>query len=185
MKKQDNLLNKVQSWLTKTGSSLHLSKESGRSYSYLTGKDLLPADFSYEKEHQNLFDYFKNNAFFDGEESLNKTIICRENEAIRGLVTFSCSSVDVEGEKFPLPGVLIGKLLVCSSCKGKGIGSELVKILIAICAEKVKPFIGCRMIIVDSAKEAVGFYENIGFEKIPNRKSGRTVQMYYDLENID
>lgn len=84
----------------------------------------------------------------------------------------------LDGITFPIPCILIWKLLVSNSNQNKWIGSELMYYIMAYCFELSRS-VWIRFIYVDSNKKSVWFYERFGF--IPIETKHRSVSMVFDL----
>lgn len=81
------------------------------------------------------------------------------------------------------PALKICRLATSKSCCGEGIGSMIVKFIIASYRKENKA--GCRFITVDAYSEALPFYYKLGF--LPLSKSDEeasTRLLYFDLESV-
>ena len=81
------------------------------------------------------------------------------------------------------PALKICRLATSKSCRGEGIGSMIVKFIIASYRKENKA--GCRFITVDTYSEALPFYYKLRF--LPLSKSDEeasTRLLYFDLESV-
>lgn len=79
------------------------------------------------------------------------------------------------------PAVKIARLAVDSDFERCGIGTFLMKIILAqvisICDS-----IGCRYLLVDSKLESIGFYEKFEFKVAEKNKKTDFVPMYLNMQ---
>jgi len=81
------------------------------------------------------------------------------------------------------PAVKIGRLAVCESTKGQGLGTQLMDFIKVFFTSNNKT--GCRFIIVDSYDAATRFYELNGFKFLGAKDTkNKTHLMYFDLINF-
>lgn len=132
-------------------------------------------------------------------ENLARTYVIHEvpDGKIVAFITLVCSEVasedplvEAEGLAFPYkhyPAVKIARLLVDKRHRGekngKGFGRKLVDLALGIARTDICPAIGCRFVVVDSKKDAVGFYLRCGFKLVnteDNRNRDEPV-MFIDL----
>ncbi len=113
-----------------------------------------------------------------------------------GYISLLCSNVELSNEEdhpedvddyryTDFPAVKIARLAIDRRIKGKGFGTTLVQLAIAISNENIMPNIGCRFVVVDSKQNAVDFYKRLGFTIIAaegNDESDAPI-MYLDLVN--
>lgn len=73
------------------------------------------------------------------------------------------------------------------SLQGQGYGALLVKTTIAIAKDYIMPNVGCHFVIVDSKRNAVNFYEKIGFTLLESKENqnNHNPLMFLDLNKID
>jgi ribosomal protein S18 acetylase RimI-like enzyme len=116
---------------------------------------------------------------------------------IIGYITLTCSEIDLRNgydvndcpkanEYDSLPALKIARLAVDSKFRGEGIGQALVDTAISITVTYISPQVGCRFLITDSKKQAVGFYEKYGFTFLDtddNRVNDNPV-MFIDLTKL-
>lgn len=81
------------------------------------------------------------------------------------------------------PAVKIARLAVDKSLSGSGLGRELVNLALGQAKRVVCPAVGCRFVMVDSKRQAVGFYEKCGFTILDTHtnKSRDEPIMFIDL----
>lgn len=133
--------------------------------------------------------------------SITYAAVCPDTDAVLGFYSVSNDSVRKEDspsksafKKFlqvfkrekrfkSTPAVKIGRLAVCTSMKGYGLGTQLLDFIKASFTTHNKT--GCRFIIVDSYDAATGFYERNGFKFLgPKDDNNTTHLMYFDLMNF-
>jgi GNAT superfamily N-acetyltransferase len=79
------------------------------------------------------------------------------------------------------PALKIGRLGVCKTTRGKGLGRAIVSYIINLAIEQ-NSNCACKLITVDAYDQSLGFYENIGFSYFTETDEGKdTRQMYLDL----
>ena len=79
------------------------------------------------------------------------------------------------------PAVKIGRLAISESYSGQGLGSDILRLIKYTFTHGNRT--GCRFITVDAYRDAVGFYENCGFEFISEKdRDDATRLMYFDLK---
>jgi GNAT superfamily N-acetyltransferase len=107
-----------------------------------------------------------------------------KRELVKGLKSFSIpKKIDIES----YPAIKVGRLAVQKEWQGKGIGSALLKYVVAYGLEtRVKG--GLRLIIVEAEPESKGFYEHFGFILVnqTRREKTRTHKtLFFDLGALD
>ena len=84
-----------------------------------------------------------------------------------------------------IPSVKIGRLAVDKSCKGKGLGKIMIHTIISNCLI-LNDNQACRLITVDAYKQAIPFYQRMGFEFLSdNDKEDSTRLMFLDLADLE
>jgi GNAT superfamily N-acetyltransferase len=79
------------------------------------------------------------------------------------------------------PALKIGRLGVCNTAKGKGLGKAIISYIIDLAIEQNK-VCACKLITVDAYDQSLKFYEKIGFTYFTDMDAGEdTRQMYLDL----
>ncbi|MCD8296925.1 MAG: GNAT family N-acetyltransferase [Prevotella sp.] len=78
------------------------------------------------------------------------------------------------------PAVKIGRLAVSEEYIGKGIGRDILRLIKFMLTHE--NIVGCRFLTVDAYKNAVGFYEKLGFRIFSVKEDSPTCPMYYDLK---
>ncbi len=79
------------------------------------------------------------------------------------------------------PAIKIGRLGVCNSAKGQGLGKDILSYVIASAIDNNKHF-ACKFITVDAYAQSLIFYEKMGFSYFSPKDEGKdTRQMYLDL----
>jgi GNAT superfamily N-acetyltransferase len=82
------------------------------------------------------------------------------------------------------PAVKIGQLAVDANFQKQKVGSTLISLAIALAKEHVQPRIGCRLLIVDSHKDAVPFYRGKGFIVVASGKEKKFPVMFLDIGKL-
>ena len=83
-----------------------------------------------------------------------------------------------------IPALTIGRLAIDKSFKGKGLGSVIMANIISKCIKMNKEQ-ACRLITVDAYKQAIPFYQKMGFKFLTeDDKNDTTRLMFLDLTNI-
>jgi GNAT superfamily N-acetyltransferase len=82
------------------------------------------------------------------------------------------------------PAVKIGRLAVHKDYKGKGIGRDILDLIVFYFTEK--NISACKFITVDALIDAIPFYQIYGFEFLTSKdkKSKTTRLMYYELKRL-
>jgi predicted GNAT family N-acyltransferase len=60
-----------------------------------------------------------------------------------------------------LPDCHLGRMAVLKSCRGRGLGSALLREMLAIAGQR-----GCTCIVLNAQTYAIGFYERYGFQRV-------------------
>lgn len=81
------------------------------------------------------------------------------------------------------PAIKIARLAVARAHAGNGIGRLLVELALGIAADSISPYVGCRFVVVDSKRQSVGFYNNVGFTMLntPSNEVRDEPVMFLDL----
>ena len=123
-----------------------------------------------------------------------------DENRLAGYITIVCGEVVIdegdpalvhdEGLKYlynQYPAVKIARLAVDQRVSGRGIGEALVQLCLGRATEHVCPHVGCRFVMVDSKKEAVGFYDKMGFTMLdtPTNRGREEPVMFVDLSKIE
>jgi GNAT superfamily N-acetyltransferase len=90
-------------------------------------------------------------------------------------------------ERWRIPAIRLARMAVDSELQGQDIGTQLIDWVIALINDHVARHVGCRLIVVDAKKRAVGFYEKRGFTLLDtpaNRERDHPV-MFLMLRNLD
>jgi GNAT superfamily N-acetyltransferase len=136
------------------------------------------------------------------KQSLSRTYAAfnvAEGGRIAGYVTVVCGEIVIgdgdaaliadEGLKYlynQYPAVKIARLAVDQRVRGRGIGEALVNLCLGVANELVAPNVGCRFVVVDSKKEAVPFYDRLGFTMLdtPANREREEPVMFVDLSKV-
>lgn len=136
------------------------------------------------------------------KQSLSRTYAAfniAENDRIAGYITIVCGEVVLSDGDGPLvedeglkylynqyPAVKIARLAVDRRVQGRGIGDALVSLCLGITQEYIVPNVGCRFIMVDSKRDAVPFYDRLGFTMLdtPANRDRDEPVMFIDLSKL-
>lgn len=114
---------------------------------------------------------------------------------MRGFISLSTSSIrikekhfslfswnidELEWISFPIPAILIGKLLVDTNLRWKKVWEELLLYTLAHCLE-ISKTIGVRFVIVDANNSSIWFYEKYWFISIEKPRE-KTTKMVFDIK---
>ena len=123
-----------------------------------------------------------------------KTYVFVKGNKATAYITLSCSQIILDKPPDGLdtyrykeyPAIKIGKLAVDKHYRDSDLGSQLVSLAVAIVTEKVMPHVGCRFLIVDSHKSAVGFYRKRGFSLLETEenKASDNPLMFLDVGKL-
>lgn len=116
---------------------------------------------------------------------------------VLGYITLVCGEVAtddadqclIEGVDYRYkhyPAVKIARLAVDQSVQRGGLGKHLVDLALGIAKREVSPLVGCRFVMVDSKRNAVGFYERCGFTILntPANRGRSEPVMFVDLSKV-
>ncbi len=102
---------------------------------------------------------------------IGTTYIAVEDRRILGFATVSPGQIESEAlsaatgrrlPKYPLPILRLARLAVDESCRGKGVGKELLAAVFELALRMASDY-GCVGIAVDAKPDAVEFYTKFGF----------------------
>ncbi len=141
---------------------------------------LYPLVFNFRTvQEDNKIDYFQNylryNALMDNQEGVAKTHLLidtvNQKDIILGFYTIRSSSL-IKGqtennERLGEPALEIMELAVSKDYQHKGIGTILMKDIIAKAYKLNSDILGIKHIVVCSKNSAISFYKNFGFDIIP------------------
>jgi predicted N-acetyltransferase YhbS len=126
-----------------------------------------------EDDELGLHAFIHNEALQYQKERLGVTYLFYEGDKIVGYITVAMDSIKpkLSGlridnfEKANYPALLLGRLAVANTERGKHIGSYLIKYCILLALEESKRC-GCRFIVlVTKGQRRIKFYEDNGFKK--------------------
>ena len=160
----------------------------------------------FDCEDDDLNDFLFNKALLYQKELLATTFIVEDKERTLGYYSVLNDSLQLKEEDFPskskykkflshliphpkrhlksVPAVKIGRLAVDKSCKGKGLGKIMIRTVISNCL-RLNDNQACRLITVDAYKQAIPFYQRMGFEFLSNTdKDDTTRLMFLDLTSF-
>ena len=160
----------------------------------------------FDCEDDDLNDFLFNKALLYQKELLATTFIVEDKERTLGYYSVLNDSLQLKEEDFPskskykkflshliphpkrhlksVPAVKIGRLAIDKTFKGKGLGSVIMANIISKCI-KMNQEQACRLITVDAYKQAVPFYQKMGFKfLIEGDKDDTTRLMFLDLTSF-
>ena len=116
---------------------------------------------------------------------IGTTYVAVEGQTILGFVSVSVATLtndEIALQKlpnYPLPVLKIARLGVDKRYQNLGIGQKLLKAMFRLALEQKERF-GCVGIVVDAKKEAVAFYEKLGFTVLQTTNQ----KHYHDLTGM-
>jgi len=139
-----------------------------------------------------LKDFLHNHACNLHEIDVSKTYVAAIGRRVIAYVSLCCSQVNFDSPQTELPkipyrafpAVKIGQLAVDANFQKQKVGSTLISLAIALAKEHVQPRIGCRLLIVDSHKDAVPFYRGKGFIVVASGKEKKFPVMFLDIGKL-
>lgn len=134
------------------------------------GEGITP-DFQYDKNHQDIIDFFNNDAQKCVEELISKAFTISVEKKIIGYIAISFKSIGKniltrrkQTGKFDRPALVIGQLIFDSRYQKRGFGKRTILWVISI-VKMVQKFLPLRLLFVDAIdEEAKSFYLGRGFE---------------------
>jgi len=78
------------------------------------------------------------------------------------------------------PALLIGQLAVCDGHHQNDVGTHLCDFCFFV-TEELSQKVGCRFIVVNAIKSAIGFYEKYGFKLLPHQGGRIQKTMYLNI----
>jgi GNAT superfamily N-acetyltransferase len=101
---------------------------------------------------------------------IGTTYVAIDGATIAGFATVVASELTVAAlpvakrrklPAYPLPVLRLARLGVDERCQGRGVGSALLRVFML--AHRMAGDVGCVGVVVDAKREAVAFYEKLGF----------------------
>lgn len=129
-----------------------------------------------------LNDFLKTDALNDQKHMISRTNLCFIKSELVGYITLAADSISAKKVmpddgfecKYGYPALKIARLAVDSRFERRGIGTYLLYAAIGKAVE-ISRSIGCRLVIVDSKKDAIQFYENNGFREAILKKKEKKI----------
>ena len=160
----------------------------------------------FDCEDEDLNDFLFNEAVPYQKELLATTFVMENDKQTLGYYSLLNDSLQLKEEMFTsksqfrkflrelvpypkrhlktIPALKIGRLAIDKTFKGKGLGSVIMANIISKCI-KMNEEQGCRLITVDAYKQAVTFYQKMGFKfLIEGDKDDTTRLMFLDLTSF-
>lgn len=146
---------------------------------------------SFKCANEQLQDHIIKHAYSDQKRGLFQTYFYLDDEEnYLGYISVALASVqkdilteeiDIpESVKYSIPAIKVTRLCTFDDNCHKGVGSELM-IFANILAIVQQRMLGCRLIIVDSKIDAVGFYKKFDFLEVNQDNSEDTITMVSDI----
>ena len=160
----------------------------------------------FDCEDEDLNDFLFNEAVPYQKELLATTFVMENDKQTLGYYSLLNDSLQLKEEMFTsksqfrkflrelvpypkrhlktIPALKIGRLAIDKTFKGKGLGSVIMANIISKCI-KMNQEQACRLITVDAYKQAVPFYQKMGFKfLIEGDKDDTTRLMFLDLTSF-
>ena len=160
----------------------------------------------FDCEDEDLNDFLFNEAVSYQKELLATTFVMENDKQTLGYYSLLNDSLQLKEEMFTsksqfrkflrelmpypkrhlktIPALKIGRLAIDKTFKGKGLGSVIMANIIGRCI-KMNEEQACRLITVDAYKQAVPFYQKMGFKfLIEGDKDDTTRLMFLDLTSF-
>ena len=160
----------------------------------------------FDCEDEDLNDFLFNEAVPYRKELLDTTFVMENDKQTLGYYSLLNDSLQLKEEMFTsksqfrkflrelmpypkrhlktIPALKIGRLAIDKTFKGKGLGSVIMANIISKCI-KMNQEQACRLITVDAYKQAVPFYQKMGFKfLIEGDKDDTTRLMFLDLTSF-
>ena len=160
----------------------------------------------FDCEDEDLNDFLFNEAVSYQKELLATTFVMENDKQTLGYYSLLNDSLQLKEEMFTsksqfrkflrelmpypkrhlktIPALKIGRLAIDKTFKGKGLGSVIMANIISKCI-KMNQEQACRLITVDAYKQAVPFYQKMGFKfLIEVDKDDATRLMFLDLTSF-
>ena len=160
----------------------------------------------FDCEDEDLNDFLFNEAVSYQKELLATTFVMENDKQTLGYYSLLNDSLQLKEEMFAsksqfrkflrelmpypkrhlktIPALKIGRLAIDKTFKGKGLGSVIIANIISKCI-KMNEEQACRLITVDAYKQAVPFYQKMGFKfLIEGDKDDTTRLMFLDLTSF-
>ena len=136
----------------------------------LIASDDIVRRFRLDKKFLPLQIFLQNDAKDHHSSHVSKTYVIIEGKRVLAYISLSCAQVKLDSHpddlpeyKYDYPAVKIGKLAVHKDYERRDFGSKLVDLAIAIAKYAIRQHVGCRLLLVDSDRDAVEFYQKKGF----------------------
>jgi len=160
----------------------------------------------FDCEDEDLNDFLFNEAVSYQKELLATTFVMENDKQTLGYYSLLNDSLQLKEEMFAsksqfrkflrelmpypkrhlktIPALKIGRLAIDKTFKGKGLGSVIMANIISKCI-KMNEEQACRLITVDAYKQAIPFYQKMGFKfLIEGDKDDTTRLMFLDLTSF-
>lgn len=146
----------------------------------------LPPYFKYEETDQELANFYNEDAERLQKESITRVMNVFFEDRLIAYFAYATSEIKAQDllpedkiAPFSHPSIKLGRLLVCSSMKRRGVGTAILQYL-AKQALDIRDKIALRFLLVDSVPNAVEFYKSKGFiETGIKRGSNRDLSLLY------
>ena len=154
-------------------SDIHIKKADGE----------MPRGFECRK--QDFTEYLKYNAVYDQQQRMGQLYLAMHKDRVVGYMMLAANRLDKDKQKKlgidsygHIPAMLISLLAVDKRYERQGIGRFMVQYAQNL-ATGVAADMGCRVVLVNSEPDVVGFYKKFKFVEIGLEEDH--VNMYFDL----
>ena len=135
-------------------------------------------------------EYLAVHALYDQTHQVGQPYVFDHEGQIVGYIVLSMDRLDEQKEVLGIdtfgniPALLVGRLATDARYERRGIGRFMMRWAVAY-ASRLSRIVGCRVVLVNSEPDVVGFYEKIKFKKITREDGGSdTIDMYLDIKDV-
>lgn len=133
-------------------------------------------------------EYFKVTSVYDQQKQMGQPYVFVWNGRVVGYIVLAMDHLNEEQGRLDIdtfghiPALLISHLATDARYVHRGVGSLMVGWASAY-AKSISDMIGCRVVLVKSEPDVVGFYEKLGFKKTSKTGASLT-DMYLDIKPL-
>jgi len=132
-------------------------------------------------EYHGLVNWFRTNAWPATCEGNSRTYLSQTSETAVGFLVLATTNAHLNPVRYPNNRdslvLLIARLYVCPNNRRQGIGRKAIDFAISV-ATILNDTVGCRGLVVDANKQAIEFYQRLGFKSLDEAKPER---MYFPI----
>ena len=135
-------------------------------------------------------EYLAVHALYDQTHQVGQPYVFEHEGRIVGYIVLSMDRLDERKEVLGIdtfgniPALLVGRLATDARYERRGVGRSMMEWAVAN-ASLLSRIVGCRVVLVNSEPDVVGFYEKLKFKKITRQDGGSdTVDMYLDIKDV-